>query len=532
VLFRSPVGVKQALVTFGNYIIVFVAGLAYYRLNTQIAWTQIVNFNMSTSAPRYWTIAVPLSTTNYARLASPTVVGGTASSASLPITQLNTISGSFQNVPGLLVQDNVNQPQFIYIDNNGQVQCKVTQTYAQWLLTIDPSDGVTVLQDKREYVPIGNCMEWYNGILFIVSQDFATIYRSVSGRPLDFMVNVDVNGQPGGDATTTSYSVGVSGITAIRSMPGNMLFVSAGSSVCFSITLNQTPNAPTIFGEYTFNRTFLFNSNCISDRGIVDIAGSPNSSTSGDSVFIDSNGLRSFNAILQQQNEGRNSIFSATVQGLFHNIVQSSPNCSAINFDNYVIFSVLTTMGYRLVVYDAITDSYTAIDQDQVGNNAVKQFAAINIDTLSLYAITSDDRLVQLFGSNEQLTGTIRLGAVSTQDPKKEIKITNVRAIFTNITEDMQITCSIFTNNRFDAAITSKLGYSEPIEAYNGINIGDDIDTQTNAVVFPFPQANQGWKAFSVISWTGGASLAAVSISTQDATPMQPPMTQAVIQQT
>src|ERR1700721_15024 len=57
-----PAGIKQEMVTFGNYVIVFVAGLAYYRLYADTGWQQIPGFSMDngTMAPRYWTVAVPL----------------------------------------------------------------------------------------------------------------------------------------------------------------------------------------------------------------------------------------------------------------------------------------------------------------------------------------------------------------------------------------------------------------------------------------------------------------------------------------
>jgi len=529
----APAGLKQAILTFGNFVILFVAGKGYWRYKTQISWTQIVGFSMSATAPRYWTVVVPLYTTNYVRFAIPTDTGKPADAAAgIKKQEAGNVAGTLGNVSGLLVQDGINQPQFIYLDSNNVVQCRTTQTYSQWDFTLD-GGGTVLVTDNREYVPVGTFMEWFNGILFIVAPDSTQIYRSVSGRPLDFVVNVAPNGTKGGDASTVAYSVGVSGITAIRAMPGNSLLVAAGGSACFSVTLNQTPNAPTLFGEYTFNRALLFNSNCITERGIIDISGPlSQGGSAGDSVFIDANGLRSFNAIEYLQNEGRNSVFSSVIQSLFNGVVQQNNLCAAINFDNYAIFSVNTVMGYVLVIYDTITGNYTAIDSDQIGNNAVKQFAAIQIDSLNLYAITSDDRVIQVFGSIEALQGIIRLGAVCTQDPKKEIKVTNVRAIFTNITQDFSITCSIFTNNRLDGEITTKIACPPYTDGYTGESIGSDVGTQTNSIVFPFPNASQGWKCFPVITWTGGASLASVSISTQDATPMQPPMTQGVVQQT
>lgn len=527
---KCPAGIKQGILSFGNYVIVFVSGFAFYKLNGVDGWTQIVNFSMSKTAPRYWTCAVPLNTTNYARVSIATTTGpATANGPILQVSQANTIAGSFGNNPGLLVQDNINQPQFIYLDANNIVQCRVTQSYDKWSFPLDPTTLQMTGPDKREYVPIGNYMEWFNGILFVVATDRTNIYRSVSGRPLDFVVNVTITGQKGGDASTTSYSVGVSGITAIRAMPGNMLFVAAGGAACFSVTLNTSATAPTIFGEYTFIRTVLFNANCISERGIVDV--------SGDSVFIDANGLRSFNAVEQQQNEGRNSVFSSTIQSLFTNIYQSSMFditsqagwCAAIGFDNYAIFSVKTALGYGLMIYDTINSVWVSFDSAQLGGHAAKQFAAITIDTLALYAITDDDRVVQLYAAPTQDIATVRLGAVCEQNPKAELKVSQVRMILTNITKDYSVTCSLFTNNRLDHSQTQSFEYVPPANVYVGTPIGTDVGTQTNNILFSFPNAQQGWKAFIVLSWTGGASLSSTSITTIDSTPMQPLKTQAVI---
>jgi hypothetical protein len=537
----SPLGIKQAIVSFGNYIILFVAGECYYKLSGTTGWTPILSFSMSVTAPRYWTVAVPVTTTNYGRLAvttsvTPTIAGGTTIGVNTPIvqtqSQANIVAGTYGTLPGLLVQDGINQPRFIYLDVNGNPQCATTQTYNQWNAVYGTASNNygQLLVDQREYVPIGTFMEFYNGILFIVGLDGTSIYRSVSGRPLDFVVNVNTDGSKGGDATTTSYSVGVSGITAMRAMPGGALFVAAGGAGCFFVTLNQTPNAPTIFGEYTFNRQTLFTSSCMSERGIIDIAGAPNTTNSGDTVFIAVDGLRSFNAIQQLQNEGRNSVFSSTVQSLFTNIQQSSNLCAAVSFDNYAIFSVQTTLGYCLVVYDTVNSCYSSIDFAQLGNTGAKQFAAITINQLALYAITTDDRVVELFASPTSTdAAVIRLGSVSSQDPNKEHKVTNFRAIFSNITESFYVTAYLLTNNRLDQILTNHINYVAPVTPYAGPQVGTDVDTETENVLFTFTQAKQGWKSFIVLTWTGGASLNSTSIMAQDvAVPMQSVNTQAV----
>src|SRR6516164_245449 len=55
-----PKGIIQELVTFGNYLILFVSGNAYYRYYASDNWVQIVGFAMSATAPRYWTCQVPI----------------------------------------------------------------------------------------------------------------------------------------------------------------------------------------------------------------------------------------------------------------------------------------------------------------------------------------------------------------------------------------------------------------------------------------------------------------------------------------
>lgn len=512
----APAGLKQAIVAFGRYVIIFVAGNAYYKPVNTTGFTQITGFSMNPLAPRYWTIAVPLNTTNYGRQAITPSSGPSSANTGILQTQTSlSVAAQFGTIPGLLVQDGSSQPVFLYVDSNGYVQSRVTQNYQQWSATYNNSGVLT--NDQREYVPVGTFMEFYNGILFIVGTDYTSLYRSVSGRPLDFVVNVNTDGTAGGDATTTSYSIGVGGITALRAMQGDALFVAAGGGT-FLVTLNQTPGAPTIFGEYTFNRQVLFTSSCISERGIIDISGPPNSptSSSGDTVFIAAEGLRSFNAVEQQQNEGRNSVFSSTAQSLFTGITQVAPNCSAVTYDNYAIFSVLTTSGYALVLYDTINSCYTSVDYSSLSGAAAKQFASITVGALALYAITSDDKVVQLYSGISTEQAIIRFGAVSSQDPRKEHKVKNFRSVFTNITQNFSITAYLFTNNRLDQILTNRVNYVAPVNAYTGPSVGTDIGTQSENVLFTFTNAKSGWKSFVVLTWTGGASLNSVCMTAQD----------------
>ena len=520
-----PSGIKQEMVTFGNYIIVFVSGLAYYRLNTAQVWTNIQGFNMDVTASRYWTVAVPVSTTNYGRLAvvtANTTGGGTdVVSSNTPILQAQNVAASFAgNTPGLLVQDGINQPQFIFLDSNGFPTVRVTQTFAQWnaIYGTDANNYGVLTTDNREYVPIGTTMAWTaDGILYIAAPDGVNILRSVSGRPLDFVVNVNPDGSKGGDAYTTSYTVGVGPITCLRSLSTGGLFVSA-LNANFSVTLNKTPNAPTIFGEYTFIRSFLFESTCLSDRGIMD--------SLGDTRFISPFGVRSFNAIQQLQNEGRNSIFTSTIAGAFENMIQTIAAC--ILYNNYELYAVQTVFGPAIAVYDTVNSVWSAIDISQTDGKLIKQFAKIELGIQALYAITEDDSIYQLYASPSDDVPSIRLAAMCPQDPKKEQKVTNFRCILTNITSDYSVTASLFINDRYDSGYTQSFKYTQPKSGYTGVPMGPDIGTQTNNIMFSFPNSGQGWKAFVVLSWTGGGSLVFMSMSTTDIMQRQSLKTQSV----
>ena len=531
-----PQGLKQGILTFGDYVICFVAGNAYYRPVTSFGWTQIIGFSMNSTAPRYWFIAVPVSETNYGRLGIVATEIGTTTVTTVAQSNaginLVNISSAFEgNLPGLLVQDNINQPQFIYIDNTGFPTTRTTQTFAEWQFVIDPV-SLIVSVDQREYVPVGSEMDIYNGILFIRAPDGENFYRSVCGRPLDFVVNVTPTGTAGGDATTTSYSVGVGGITCIKNLSGG-LFVSAGNA-CFNVTINTTPNAPTIFGEYTFIRTFLFTASCLSDRAIMDI--------NGDTAFVDVNGLRSFNSILQLQNEGRNSVFSKTIASLFVsvpangnnvNIPQNSWLVASVQYDNYAIFAVNTYYGKVLIVYDTISQVYVSVDINQT-IEGIKQFALVSTEVTALFAITGDDKLIQLYcgglnGTDTDPT-TVRFMSVCSQNPKTQIKQASFRCVLSQFNQDSTATLTTFVDNRLvntDNPQTKNIKYVTPNPVYTEQPWFQDANSQLQNLFFSTPNCGEGWKVWNVLSWTGGGHITNVLTTTVDETPMNPLSSQA-----
>ena len=531
----APSGVKQEMVTFGNYIILFVAGQAYYKGYNDTGWINIPNFSMTKNVPRLWSCAVPVSLTNYVRYSVPvTITTGagtnTVNNAQGGIILAQASATAAGNLPGLLVQDGITQPWFIYLDGNGNPQARVTQTFAEWSITFTDQNNTTVAPngDQREYVPIGTSMAWVDGILYIASPDGLNIFRSVEGRPLDFVVNVTsqlaitapFTQLGGGDATTTSYSVGVGGITCLRPISGTSLFVSASNSN-FIVNKNMTPGAPTLFGEYTFTRNFLFEATNLSDKTVLD--------SLGDTKFIDLTGVRSFNAIETLNNEGRNSVFTNSIQSIFNvpvagtnsftSIIQSASASACILYDNYELYAMNSIIGPIIAVYDTINSCWSSFDIGQTNGVNIKMFAKIELTLQALYAIGVDDQLYQLYAGIEPATCTVRMLSVNYSvisaytglpirlaRPDYQVKLKRVRVILDNIVENCTLTCTPFVDNRLAKSkpSTKNITYVSPITKYTGAAQLQDINSLIYNASFAFPNCNQGWKAHSVLEWTGG----------------------------
>lgn len=558
---KAPFGAKQELVTFGNYLILFAAGGAYYKLYTDSEWTKIPLFQMSAVAPRFWTKAIPVSTTNYLRIAaqsnavisydaSGNPVYSTAPNSRGPIN-VNTIAGAAQgNLPGLLVQDNVNQPWFIFIGQDGKPIARRTQRFQDWQITFTdetntvvrndskpPEEGTYVpVGDKREYVPIGNSMEYVDGVLYITSPDGQYIYQSVTGRPLDFVRNVvntlaKANTNPpftqygGGDATTTSYSVGVGPINCLRAMADGSLFVAAANAN-FSVFKDRSNNAPQQFGEFTLDRKFLFNAVCLSDRVIFD--------SKGDTKFITLGGVRSFNSIAQSNNEGRNEPFTSTIQKAFNNIVQSPQYSAGILFNDYEFYAVQTIFGPAIAVYDTTINSWSSFDIAQTGGKRIKQLAKIELTSLALFAVTEDDSIYYLYSSsNKRDEASIRYkgmcSTIATNEqgivelaPQLEIKLMNARVIMNEITENSNCSIKPYVNNRLSKGTQEKtITYSNPTYSDNSIYALDDVNTMLCNLFFNFDGVEQGWKTSCVMNWNGG-SITQFSAEMTNLTPQNP----------
>jgi hypothetical protein len=480
----------QGIYSAGSLLIVFVDGLAYWK-NYNLAgsnYTQIAGFLMDANEPIIYAELVPTSYSNYTRI--PT----TANQKNTDVKLVSLVSPSPQ---GLVCQDGKNNPWII----DSALGARELSSYSAWTL------------NNREYVPIGKQMLWFNGILYIVSANGTKILRSVTGRPLDFMVNITAAGdkepaEQDGGADSVSHSVDFEPITSI-----NRLITDDGS---FFVSTNKASYAVTplvepedlIFGEPSFANRFLFSAGSTSPFSFIEML--------GDNAFVDFNGLRSFNAVLQLKNEGKNSPFSKKVGPILQSIVQDYT--AAATFDNYALFGVNTIYGRGILVFDTLGEIFVGLDiYPNVGQ--IKKFEEVKTATgRKLFFITIDNKLYEAFGSEDTANCQLYIGDWCSNDPNVEQKPFQLKLVFIDCKQDGTVHASNYTDKKLgkelDAPLAAKLdAFNPPIIPPFGQATADTVQI----LAFDFSSsAIQGWKHGFFISWDIDASLSHARITASE----------------
>lgn len=464
----APEGLKQGCYAFDRYILLFCAGSAYYKdIILDTSWVKITGFSMDTTVNRIYTELIPQSTNNTTRvLVSAEKINGTQLVPSVNSTP-NLITGG---LAGLVVQDGINQPYLISSD----ASARVLNTYEQWTVS------------NREYVPIMKQMKFINGILTGVAPDGTTLYRSVSGRPLDFVVNVDINGNKGGDAKTTSYSVSPFPVTCLAGLNSGELFVGT-LKTCHPVTFNYDS---TIFAEPTFLNTKTMFVGVTNHFSFID--------TIGDYTFIDIDGLRSFNAVNSDKDEGRTNIFSLKISKAFLNVIngrkiplkQNVNVTAAIGFNNYSLYSITTVYGNVIGVFDNTRQVWCSFDRLTV-DGQIKQFAiADQSDNPTVYAIT-DTSVYRLYDSTEVAEAEVRFLSKTSGLCSARLKCNMIWACFEGATTTSEtVRTSISVDNKTPVEIEQPIG----------------SDGSVDVITYNFQgSGNQGWKIQPIIKWQTNA---------------------------
>jgi hypothetical protein len=417
VLVETPAGNKQGLIAVGNVSIVFVEGLAYYREDGDILWTQVPNFQLSSTVAEVWSVAVPASTLNFVRKANANI------KAEITLTTDFRVAGT---PTGVVVQDGISQPQLIEFDFVNQIFIgRTLGDYNSWT-----NEGVTA--NTREYVPIGRQMFMLNQTLHVVARDGKSVYRSITGRPLDFMVIVDIFGnkmptENQGGAAQISYAMDFDIITCVQSIniPDSFVYATAHNTRLVTADYNNT-----LFGEPTFRVTAIINSGVVNQYSFVEMV--------GDYAFIDFDSVKQFDAVQMLKFKGRNSIFSISLSKILFdkskNAALKQTHCSAVTFNNYALFNLDTTFGNIIGVYDMILDKWVSFDITEVFK--VKQFAIVETLTESkLYAITVEDKLYQMYANGEEKEFPIvKTRAFTPESIRAEHKAQAFRPVFNGAT--------------------------------------------------------------------------------------------------
>jgi len=363
-------GNKQAVVGIGSRIYAIVAGKLYTRdyadlLNTD--FLQVAGFSLDATVDRIYHVLIPASNTNYARVSADGLPDGV-------VTFTVQVPG---NSPGFLFQDGINQAWFVNIATNKAFQ---TRGYNRWNTT------------NREYVPIGTLMTYVSGRLYIAAKDqekTTLILRSVTGRPLDFMIQINSSGnkidalESIGGAAPVAYRVSASELTALHPLDlQNQAFLACTAAESFFVIPDFNNR---LFAEPTFFDIRFLAVGAINQESITNLL--------GNTALIAQAGVRDFNSVAYLENAGRNSVLNRKVFNLTEGITQVNP--AAITFDDYALFAMDTRIGKGVLVYDTQLEQFVAFDTfDALGG--VVQFTLIEVAGVRrLFVITDGDELYE-----------------------------------------------------------------------------------------------------------------------------------------
>lgn len=394
-----PEGKRQFIAGFETLLVAVVSGSLYYKLNSSSTWNLIQANILNSSVDRIYGQAIPASSFNFGRnLADAAQVSGRLS---LPVKDNSLVINSVSPY-ALLLQDGISQPWIVLADGTA----RVTSGYGSWNK-----------DTNREYVPKGTLMTFLDGKLYILAPNKKDIYHSVTGRPIDFMINIMIDGSAGGNADTTSFNASNAEVTCLASLDQSNLFV-GGALASFIVSPNYDI---VIFNEPTFDISVV-SAGVVNQESVQPLI--------GDYGFVDYDGMRSIKAIREEGNEGRNGDFSLNVAELFRGISQVAISVATITFDNYCIFSVNTTIGYLLLVFDRLL--YKWVSVDILDGVPFKQFTVVSEgNNPTLYGIT-DTKLFKLYDKlSTRKSVQFYSGAFSDgQDLQNQVKTIGLRCIF------------------------------------------------------------------------------------------------------
>lgn len=484
----------QGLYGVGNFGVVFASGGAYVRNFAPSvdsgSFYRLDNLAMSPGVDTIYLEVVPASTINFPR----------TSSDSTPSGEVSFLGSIIAPSPqAAVVQDGINQPWVIL--SNGSA--RITYDFSQWKNN----------PNEREYVPIGKQMIYVGDKLYIADPAGAQVYQSVSGRPLDFVISIDNEGnklasEDAGGAKNNSTRAFYDTITClgrIASDDGSFYIGSPRNSVI------STPD----FTRTQFNEPF-FKHRQIASTGALNqfsFLGDVN----GDTCFVDGKTIRSFNAILNSKNEGRNSPFSLLISSLFEGVDQNVT--AAGQFDNYSAYALNTKYGAAVVWYDELRQCWEAIDIYDNVDGYIRQFATIvtEVGQRMLLFLTTAGKVYQFNPSSGDVANCqVYIGDWSSGDPKIQLDIDNVKVILEDAETSGTLLATLYVDNKKQEDVILSKTITQNYNAATApvsLPFGDSAARTVNNINFDVSRINTGYKIGVLLSWNCMANLTYISAS-------------------
>jgi hypothetical protein len=267
----------------------------------------------------------------------------------------------------------------------------------------------------------------------------------------------------------------------------------------------------TIFGEPTFSNMTLMPTGPVNQISFEE--------SNGDNLFVNTRGIRSFNAALQMRNRGDNAPFSKRVSKLFRGIVQGSVGTCAIKYDDYVLFGVNTVYGPAILVYDETLQTFVGLDIYE-GIGQIKQFARSTFNNSDrLFFITTDNTIYEAFtGATE--TCKLYLGEFCSQDAASQFTPGWLRIVLLNPLETGSISVLPYIDRKpfITLSRTVSKGVDDTVTQDVPFNPGNGDGVQHFS--WDLSRAGVGWKFGVLIQLTGDAEISHLGLTTQDTMPL------------
>lgn len=386
----------------------------------------------------------------------------------------------------IVLQDDIHQPVLLFPD----FAYRAAQTYNEWTY------------DNPEYIPIGSFMAYSGRKLFIAKG--SKIYQSVSGRAVDFVLNINSAGDKRGDANTTHLAVAAPQLSAlVPSQTGGLVpFTRTGA-----YSLEPVFELPLIFGEPQYLPGDLFPVGAVNHLGFTMI--------NGESVFISPAGIQAFNQVMQTQRASNLSPYGAKI---IDYIVRPITWAATATVDDYTFIALETIFGPAILVHDNVLSAYVGFD---LTLGIVKEFATIEDDGMTrLFYITATGLYEIPLYTGSRATAAVYFGEYSSGSADVKLQITDAHLGFNRVAATGEISAELWVDKvlRPDMRQSKTLTYTgEDISLLEAVPQRMPLGTEmeSTGLSFDFSESSNGYASGLFVTIGADARLVSLTVNAE-----------------